>query len=64
MVHQKDNPDPLVGVCLKFRLSQSEALNELNRRTRIPKAVLFREAVDDYLAKHCRDSAPPEHHSV
>jgi len=31
---------------------QAKKLDELAARTRIPKAVLLREAVDDLLAKH------------
>lgn len=31
---------------------KAELLNELSAETRIPKAVLMREAIDDLLVKH------------
>ena len=37
---------------------KAELLDELSGTTRIPKAVLLREAVDDLLVKHGRLKAP------
>lgn len=37
---------------------KAEALAKLSEETRIPKAVLLREAVDDLLVKHTAGKAP------
>jgi predicted DNA-binding protein len=37
---------------------KAELLAKLSERTRIPKAVLLREAVDDLLAKHKAKPGP------
>ena len=36
--------------------TQKRALDKLTEQTRIPRAVLVREAVDDLLAKHAKST--------
>jgi predicted DNA-binding protein len=38
---------------------KAQLLDELSAETRIPKAVLLREAVDDLLMKHGKLKPPP-----
>jgi hypothetical protein len=42
---------------------KAELLNQLHRDTRIPKAVLLREAVDDLLARLSPDRGA-DHHNL
>lgn len=46
------NPRRLNAQPLYLEPEKAEALNALATESRIPKAVLLREAVDDLLAKH------------
>ncbi len=41
-------------ILLPLTPQQVEALNALSARTRIPRAVLIREGIDDLLKKHKR----------
>lgn len=46
------SPRKLTAQPIYLDPEKAASLNELAARTRIPKAVLLREAVDDLLAKH------------
>ena len=48
----KKSPEELKRVLVHFTLDQIEALDALATRTRIPRAVLIREGIDDLLKKH------------
>jgi hypothetical protein len=41
-----------VPALMYLRPAQMKSLNKLRERTRIPRAVLIREAVDDLIAKY------------
>lgn len=48
-------PRKLIPQPIYLAPERAEALDKLSEETRIPKAVLLREAVDDLLALHVRD---------
>ena len=48
------NPKKMPRILLPLTPQQVEALNALSARTRIPRAVLIREGIDDLLKKHKR----------
>lgn len=51
-------PRKLTAQPIYLEPEKAVLLNELAAKTRIPKAVLLREAVDDLLAKHGATKGP------
>ena len=51
-------PRKLTAQPIYLEPEKAALLNELASRTRIPKAVLLREAVDDLLIKHGVEKGP------
>ena len=49
---------------LYLQPEKAEALAKLSAQTRIPKAVLLREAVDDLLVKHGAAHAPRKRKAI
>ena len=44
--------DPFVSMIAYPRQSQKDKLDELHKRTRIPRSELVREAINDLFVKH------------